>query len=142
MLLVHSEMSENDPGEDVRHMSEDQSIETRVELFQFPLVQTGSLLLLFVLAVITPFLFIAVSSVIMGSVSLSDVPRLLFSIIVNLFSPYVVLNQWESFLFTCFLLTMIVLVWPKQVDEKAWCAGLVLFFHAIVGGGLIFMRNA
>ncbi len=123
-------------------MAGDQNIEIRGEDFQYPFIQIGSLLLLFVLAVVTPFLFIAVSSVIIGSVSLIEVPHLMYSMFVNLLSPYAILNQWESFLFTCFLLSMIVLVWPKRVDEKGWCAGLVLFFHAIVGGGLIFMRNS
>ncbi|WP_417391969.1 hypothetical protein [Gimesia sp.] len=120
-------------------MSEDQNNDSSYEESQNPLIQIAVLLSLFLLAVIVPFIFVAFFSVLIGIVSLNTVPGMLSYLVTYLFTPYSLVKQWEVLFITSVLLIMILFVWPKRFDEKAWCAGLVLFFHSIIGGYFIFV---
>lgn len=119
-------------------MSEDQNNDSSYEESQNPLIQIAALLSLFILAVIGPFIFVAFFSVLIGKVSLNTVPGMLYYLVTYLCTPYSLVKQWEVLFITCALLIIILFVWPKQFDEKAWCVGLVLFFHSIIGGFFIF----
>ena len=121
-------------------MSENLSIETGTVKYQNRYSQTVALLSLFVIAVVIPSFCFTLFTIFFGGAQLNELPYLLLIMITFMFSPYAIVMQWEALLLTWVLLAVIVFIWPEKFKGKAWCAGLVLLFHALVGGVLIYLR--
>ncbi|QDT43328.1 hypothetical protein Pan241w_34280 [Gimesia alba] len=121
-------------------MSENLFIETDTVKYQNRYSQTVTLLSLFAIAVLLPYFCFTLFTFFFRGVQVNELPYLLLMMITFLFSPYAIGMQWEALLFTWALLAAIVFFWPEQFKGKAWCVGLVLFFHALVGGVLIYLR--
>lgn len=122
--------SYHDPVESARAQSQSRGLQTIVTIS------------LCALAVLMPSICFTLSAVVVRGVSLSEVPYLLFIMFFFMISPLAVVFQWESLLPACLILSMVVFVWPNSLRGKAWCAGLVLLLHGIVGGYLFYLRSS
>ena len=135
-------MNEYDLSEESLFSSHHDLVESARAQSQNRSLQTIVAASLSALAVLMPSICFTLSAVVVRGVSLSEVPYLLFIMFFFMISPQAVVFQWESLLPACLVLSMVVYVWPNSLKGKAWCAGIVLLLHGIVGGYLIHLRSS
>ncbi len=126
-------------------MSEKKGIETGAidsDDVQKTFLPLATLIVLCVIAAFVPYLFSLLISIIMSGGT--NIDHIFWFWIENsyiLLAPRAFVIQAESLVVTFCLLSVVIFIWPKRFDEKVWCSGLILFFHAIAGFGLICLRS-